>query len=117
MILPTGERIERVPAWVTRVTQDLSVSPVYEARFWNPPDSETYKFKHSRPSKPKSLRIYEAHVGISSPEGRVATYKEFTQNMLSRIQSLGYNAIQLMAVMEHAYYACRSLLFVLILQS
>jgi len=105
MILPSGERIERVPAWIKYVTQDLSISPVYEARFWNPPASEKYVFKHPRPKKPKSARVYEAHVGISSPELRVATYKEFTQNMLPRIKHLGYNVIQLMAIMEHAYYA------------
>ncbi|KAK7227070.1 hypothetical protein V2G26_015073 [Clonostachys chloroleuca] len=52
-----------------------------------------------------SARVYEAHVGISSPDQKVATYKEFTANMLPRINDLGYNIIQLMAVMEHAYYA------------
>ncbi|KAL7948175.1 hypothetical protein V8C42DRAFT_351467 [Trichoderma barbatum] len=56
-------------------------------------------------SKIKSIRIYEAHVGISSPEQRVTTYEEFTENTLPRIKDLGYNAIQLMAIMEHAYYA------------
>ncbi|KAF2146036.1 glycoside hydrolase family 13 protein [Aplosporella prunicola CBS 121167] len=96
-------RQERVPAWITRVTQELSVSPVYDARFWNPP--EKYVFKNARPPKPASARIYEAHVGISSPEPKVATYKEFTANILPRIKHLGYNVIQLMAVMEHAYYA------------
>lgn len=105
MVLPSGERIERLPAWITRVTQDLSVSPIYDAVFWNPPSSERYTFKHSRPAKPQSARIYEAHVGISSPETKVATYKEFTQNTLPRIKYLGYNVIQLMAIMEHAYYA------------
>jgi 1,4-alpha-glucan branching enzyme len=35
----------------------------------------------------------------------VATYKEFTYNILPRIKNLGYNVIQLMAIMEHAYYA------------
>ncbi|KAL0258690.1 atp2, beta subunit of the F1 sector of mitochondrial F1F0 ATP synthase [Diplodia seriata] len=98
-------RQERVPAWITRVTQDLSVSPVYDARFWNPPKDQKYVFKNQRPKKPESLRIYEAHVGISSPEAKVATYKEFTTNVLPRIKHLGYNAIQLMAIMEHAYYA------------
>jgi 1,4-alpha-glucan branching enzyme len=44
-------------------------------------------------------------VGISTTEGRVGTYDEFTDNVLKRIKDLGYNAIQLMAVMEHAYYA------------
>jgi len=105
MVLPSTERIYRIPVWIKRVVQDLSVSPVYDAVFWNPPANERYQFQHSRPKKPESLRIYEAHVGISSPETRVATYKEFTKNMLPRIKYLGYNAIQLMAIMEHAYYA------------
>lgn len=105
MVLPSGERIYRLPAWIKRVVQDLNVSPAYDAVFWNPPAEDLYKFQHARPKKPESLRIYEAHVGISSPETRVATYKEFTKNMLPRIKYLGYNAIQLMAIMEHAYYA------------
>ncbi|KAG6830319.1 alpha-1,4-glucan branching enzyme [Tricholoma furcatifolium] len=105
MILPNGERIERLPAWIRRVTQDLSVSPVYDARFWNPPLSEIYTFKNTRPPKPSNVRIYEAHVGISTSENRVGTYKEFTRDVLPRIKDLGYNVIQLMAIMEHAYYA------------
>ena len=106
MLTPGGERIERLPAWIKRVTQDLEVSPVYDARFWNPPPSERYQWKHPRPPKPKAVKVYEAHVGISTTEMRVGTYKEFTKNILGRIKDLGYNTIQLMAVMEHAYYAC-----------
>ncbi|KIW99386.1 1,4-alpha-glucan-branching enzyme [Rhinocladiella mackenziei CBS 650.93] len=105
MVLPGGERIERLPAWITRVTQELAVSPVYDAVLWNPPPSERYVFKNPRAPYPKSVRIYEAHVGISTPDLKVATYKEFTKNMLPRIKYLGYNVIQLMAIMEHAYYA------------
>ena len=106
MVIPTSHaRIERVPAWITRVTQDLKFSPVYDGVFWHPPQHERYHFKHPRPPKPQSARIYEAHVGISSPETRITTYKEFTHNVLPHIKSLGYNVIQLMAVMEHAYYA------------
>lgn len=106
MVIPTShERIERVPAWITRVTQDISFSPGYDGVLWNPPQNEKYSFKNPRPPKPKSARIYEAHVGISSPELRITTYKEFTTNVLPRIKRLGYNIIQLMAIMEHAYYA------------
>ncbi|KAF2754960.1 alpha-glucan branching enzyme [Pseudovirgaria hyperparasitica] len=106
LVVPNDHaRQERIPAWITRVTQDLSVSPVYDARFWNPPPEEKYTFKNARPKKPASVRIYEAHVGISSPDPKVTTYKEFTQNVLPRIKNLGYNVIQLMAIMEHAYYA------------
>ncbi|RCH92382.1 alpha-1,4-glucan branching enzyme [Rhizopus stolonifer] len=104
MTLPhTGERIYRIPAWINYVTQDLDVSATYDGVFWNP--EETYQFKNSRPKRPKSIRVYEAHVGISSPDARCATYKEFTKNVLPRIAYDGYNTIQLMAVMEHAYYA------------
>lgn len=114
MVLPHGERIERLPAWIRRVTQDLSVSPIYDARFWNPPKSERYVFKNKRPSKVEGVKVYEAHVGISSPEGRVGTYKEFTRDTLPRIQKLGYNTIQLMAIQEHAYYACASVRLILL---
>ena len=47
-----------------------------------------------RPAKPSSLRIYECHVGISSWEGKVNTYKDFTATVLPRIVNLGYNTIQ-----------------------
>ncbi|KAJ2059092.1 alpha-1,4-glucan branching enzyme [Coemansia sp. S146] len=98
-----GERVYRLPAWSRYVTQDLNKSPIYESVFYNP--AHKYEFKHKRLVPPADLRIYEAHVGISSPEARVATFKEFTQNVLPMISDLGYNAVQLMAVMEHAYYA------------
>ena len=106
MITPSGARIERIPAWIRRVTQDLAFSPAYEGRFWNPSASERYQFKNPRPPQPRAVRIYEAHIGISTAEHRVGTYKEFTKDTLPRIQALGYNTIQLMAIMEHPYYAC-----------
>lgn len=109
--LKDGSKIFRLPAWITRATQpskedSKKYGPAYEARFWNP--ESPYQFKNKRPvfkENIDSLRIYEAHVGISSPEPKIATYKEFTKNVLPRIKYLGYNAIQLMAIMEHAYYA------------
>ncbi|KAL3898917.1 MAG: hypothetical protein SGCHY_002404 [Lobulomycetales sp.] len=95
LVTESFERIERIP--------DLSVSTAYEGVFWNP--DEPHKFVNPNPSKPSSLTIYEAHIGIASPEGRVATYPEFTRDVLPRIADLGYNCIQIMAVMEHPYYA------------
>ncbi|KAG0029404.1 alpha-1,4-glucan branching enzyme [Podila clonocystis] len=103
MIKPDGTRIDRLPAWIHRVTQDLSVSPTYDAIFWNPPTK--YQWKNKAPPKPSSLKVYEAHVGIATTEGRVGLFTEFTANVLPRIKKLGYNTIQLMAIMEHAYYA------------
>jgi hypothetical protein len=40
----------------------------------------------------RSLRL----VGISTPDKRIGTYKEFTKDLLPRIKTLGYNTIQLM---------------------
>ncbi|KAL3206936.1 hypothetical protein MRX96_039769 [Rhipicephalus microplus] len=50
-------------------------APLYGQRFWDPPEEERYKFKHPK------------------------------DNVLPRIKHQGYNAIQIMAIMEHAYYA------------
>ena len=35
---------------------------------------------------------------------QINTYMSFAKDMLPRIRSLGYNALQIMAVQEHAYY-------------
>jgi 1,4-alpha-glucan branching enzyme len=66
---------------------------------------ESYR-TNSKPKKPDSLRIYEAHVGMSSEEPVVASYTYFKDNVLPRIKSQGYNCVQLMAVQEHPYYGC-----------
>lgn len=39
--------------------------------------------------------IWLTKVGISSPEKRVTTYKEFERDVLPRIKDLGYNTIQM----------------------
>ena len=51
------------------------------------------------------MLIYEAHIGMAQEEARIGTYREFADKILPRIQALGYNTIQLMAIMEHPYYA------------
>ena len=66
---------------------------------------QVYKFKYQRPKRASRPRIYECHVGISSPEGKISTYNYFREHVLPHIKKQGYNAIQLMAIMEHAYYA------------
>ncbi|XP_023575021.1 1,4-alpha-glucan-branching enzyme [Octodon degus] len=98
----SGEILYRISPWAKYVVREGS-NVNYDWIHWDP--EHPYKFKHSRPKKPRSLRIYESHVGISSHEGKIASYKHFTCNVLPRIKDLGYNCIQLMAVMEHAYYA------------
>jgi 1,4-alpha-glucan branching enzyme len=42
---------------------------------------------------------------MATEHQKVGTYKEFEDNILPYIADLGYNCIQLMAIMEHSYYA------------
>src|SRR4051812_9893393 len=64
-----------------------------------------YIFKYPRPPIPAAPRIYEAHVGMSSSEPRINSYRDFADNVLPRIKANNYNTVQLMAIMEHSYYA------------
>lgn len=98
-----GRLEERISPWATYVRPPPN-SFQYEQVFWSPPSP--YKFQHAKVKAPRNLKIYEAHVGISSAEGRVADYDYFADQVVPRIKRQGYNAIQLMAVMEHAYYGC-----------
>ncbi|KAH7615671.1 hypothetical protein Ndes2526B_g09583 [Nannochloris sp. 'desiccata'] len=102
---PGGWWVDRLPAWIKWATVPEGVMGAkFDGIHWDPPANEKYKFKHTRPQKPGSLRIYEAHVGMSSENEGVASYIYFKDNVLPRIHKLGYNAIQLMAIQEHAYY-------------
>ena len=106
-VLVNGE--DRISPWASYVVQPPKEKQEYEGvaycqKFWHPPPNTTYIMQHPRPPRPVSPRVYECHIGISSAEHRVNTYQDFTENVLPRIKNLGYNTIQLMAVMEHAYY-------------
>ena len=100
---------DRISPWASYVVQapkdkQDSEGVAFCQQFWTPPPSQCYQMQYPRPPKPTSPRVYECHVGISSAEEKVNTYKDFAANVLPRIANLGYNTVQLMAVMEHAYY-------------
>ncbi len=95
---------DRLPAYIQRVIQEDCTN--FTGQYWAPP--HPYHWKHQAPrfnAKTEGLRIYEAHVGIAQEAEKVGTFVEFTENILPRIADLGYNAVQLMPVMEHPYYA------------
>ncbi|MBO5210636.1 MAG: alpha amylase C-terminal domain-containing protein [Clostridia bacterium] len=96
-----GQILRRVPSYATRVVQD-------EVTYWwcaevceisNPYDWEDEKFK-----MPKTPLIYECHVGMAQDKYGIGTYREFADNILPRVKKLGYNTVQIMAIMEHPYY-------------
>ena len=101
VIINSGRELRRIPLYATRVVQDpvtylwcAEIDDTLEAFNWTDGDftPESTPF------------IYECHIGMAQEEGRIGTYTEFCKNILPRIKKLGYNTIQIMAVMEHPYY-------------
>ena len=100
-IVRNGKRLlQRIPLYIKRVEQDkndfswcgvIADEPEYK---W-----ETKKFKPKR-----ELFIYECHIGMAQEKEGLGTYREFADLILPRVADLGYNTIQIMAIMEHPYY-------------
>ncbi|KAI8557559.1 hypothetical protein RHMOL_Rhmol04G0020000 [Rhododendron molle] len=95
--------LERVPAWAPYVVPDADGNQAF-AVHWEPPPEYTYKWKHKHPEVPKSLRIYECHVGISGLEPKIASFNDFTEKVLPYVKEAGYNVIQLIGLVEHKDY-------------
>lgn len=99
---PNGP-LERVPAWANFVIPDADGMQAL-AVHWEPPPEYAYKWKYKLPVKPKSLRIYECHVGISGQEPKISSFSDFISKVLPHVKEAGYNAIQIIGVVEHKDY-------------
>ena len=95
---------DRIPLYATYVVQDEKTHN-FSAAIWNPRKEFVWTDEKFRPKKNVPPLIYEAHVGMATEEERVGTYLEFMRDILPRIKKDGYNTVQLMAIMEHPYYA------------
>lgn len=94
------EWVYRNPAYAERLIQQSNTNvfdPTYVTR-------NKFQWKHPVPKKSENLKIYECHIGLSSEREEIATFDHFRTEVLPKINELGYNAIQIMAVAEHAYY-------------
>jgi len=101
VVIHDGRELERIPLYATRVIQD------HQSFEWNAAVHimEPFPWTDENFRPEKKLFIYECHIGMAQEEGKVGTYNEFREKILPRIKNLGYNTIQIMAVMEHPYYA------------
>lgn len=96
-----GNLTRHIPLYARRVTQDwVTQSWCCEVR-----DDEPYPWSDAGFSCDEPPVIYEAHIGMSSEESKISTYREFADNILPHIADGGYNTVQLMAIMEHPFYA------------
>lgn len=96
-----GRLLERIPSYVRRTLQDETTY----AWCGVVTDEAPYVWKNDRFVPQKDLYIYECHIGMAQEKEGIGSYAEFCETVLPRIRALGYTAIQLMAVMEHPYYA------------
>lgn len=104
-----NELLPRLSPWATYVEQptDLTFGHNYKQKLYNPPKSARYQFQYKKPTNfmQRALKIYECHVGIATEKLEVGSYRNFADNVIPRIVKQGYNTVQIMAIMEHAYYA------------
>ena len=101
VVIHSGKILRRIPLYATRVVQD-PVTYLWCAEIDDVDSKFPWTDKGFKPEK--TPFIYECHIGMAQEKGAVGTYKEFTENILPRIKDLGYNTIQIMAIMEHPYY-------------
>ena len=100
-IVKNGDRLtQHIPLYARRVTQDW----VTQSWCCEVLDDEEYAWTDQGFENNEPPLIYEVHIGMSSEEHKISTYREFADNILPHVQDAGYNTIQLMAVMEHPFY-------------
>lgn len=102
--LQDGTRLSRVPAWINYTYQNPETFN-FDGVFWNPPKPFVFEHPWPEPRTNCAFLIYECHIGMAGPEPRMHTYNEFTEKVLPYVKEHGFNAIQIMGIMEHAYYA------------
>ncbi len=99
-----GIERDRIPLYIRRIVQDTKTHD-FSGQIWEPKEEYQWNDQDFRVDTTKAPFIYETHVGMAQEKEAMGTYKEFETNILPRIKGLGYNTIQIMAIMEHPYYA------------
>ena len=101
VVIHNSEELRRIPLYATRVVQD-PVTYLWCAEIEEPLSAFLWTDGDFKPAK--TPLIYECHIGMAGEEYKVSSYLEFKDNVLPRVKALGYNTIQIMAIMEHPYY-------------
>jgi 1,4-alpha-glucan branching enzyme len=95
---------DRIPLYIRKVIQDPQTRD-FCGQIWDPEEAYKWNYKDFRVDGTKPPLIYETHIGMAQEKEGIGTYKEFEENILPRVKAQGYNTIEIMAVMEHPYYA------------
>jgi len=95
---------DRIPVYIKRTVQN-AITHDFVGQIWQPEHDFNWQDSEFHIDNTKPLLIYESHVGMAQEKEGIGTFNEFTEFMLPRIKAGGYNTIQLMAIMQHPYYA------------
>ncbi len=95
---------DHIPLYIRRVVQNKQDN-TFSGQVWAPDKPFIWTDGSYKKRKINPLYIYESHIGMAQEDGKVGSYAEFTDDILPRIKAAGYNAVQLMAIQEHPYYA------------
>jgi len=101
IVVHYNRKLRRIPLYATRVVQDP------QTHLWCAELEDTFapfEWTDTDFEPTKTPFIYECHIGMAQDKYDIGTYTEFKDNILPRIKELGYNTIQIMAIMEHPYY-------------
>ncbi len=102
VICREGRELERIPLYARYVVQDQQTG-IWNGVVYDP--AEEFSWTDGDFIPEKELFVYECHIGMAQEEGHIGTYDQFRENVLPRVKALGYNTLQIMAIMEHPYYA------------
>ena len=102
IVQKNGQDLDRIPLYAHYVVQEPETG-AWNAVIYAPPAPYQWHDAAFRPQK--TLYIYECHIGMAQEKPGIGTYDEFRVQVLPRVKRLGYNTIQIMAIMEHPYYA------------
>lgn len=92
---------DRIPAYARHVVQDPHTTIMNAVV----PDPTPYAWQHASPPTSAAPLIYESHVGMAQETPGIGSYTDYRDRILPRIRDAGYTTVQLMAIMEHPYYA------------
>ena len=101
LVTKNGNTEEHIPAYANYVVQDPQ-SYIWSACWL---DEQPFHWTDEKRTLSPTPLIYECHIGMAQEKEGIGSYTEFKDIVLPRIIADGYNTIQIMAVMEHPYYA------------
>ncbi|QQO11130.1 alpha-amylase family glycosyl hydrolase [Breznakiella homolactica] len=97
-------RFDRIPLYCRRAVQNTRTYD-FDGQIWNPRESFPWTDGNFHFDNQRAPFIYECHIGMSGENEGVSSFSQFTESVLPKIKKLGYTTVQIMAVMEHPYYA------------